>query len=154
MFLLDQPVRRNNRNSTQTISEMIFWWSAATRAKLGFYDTWDSSFSLQMWKRGYKCLVPPQNLISNIGFGPNATHTTDETATIFIKDSEDQSITQDNFDIVLKNDYFKISRRHAIGPLFRVGFEIVLTGIVSLRKKPRTAGSKFLGKLKLMKSDG
>ena len=154
IFLLDSPVRRNNRNTTQTISEMIFWWSAATRAKLGFYDTWDSSFSLQMWKKGYKCLVPPQNLISNIGFGPNATHTTDESATIFIEDSENQSITQNNFDSVLKDDYFKISRRHAIGPLFRVGFEIVLMGIISLRNKMRTAGSKFLGRLKLKKSDG
>ena len=93
-------------------------------------------------------------LISNIGFGPNATHTTDESATIFIEDSENQSITQNNFDSVLKDDYFKISRRHAIGPLFRVGFEIVLMGIISLRNKMRTAGSKFLGRLKLKKSDG
>ena len=111
MFSLDLPARSNNRNATQTISEMIFWWSAATRARLGFYDTWDSCFSLQMWKKGYKCLVPPQNLISNIGFGPSATHTTDENATIFIENFENQSINQNNFDSTLKSNYFRISLR-------------------------------------------
>jgi len=125
MFSLDLPVRRNNRDSKQSISEMIFWWAAATRAKLGFYDTWDSCFSLQMWKRGYMCLVPPRNLISNIGFGPGATHTTDEAATIFIENFENLVVNQDNFDKLLKSSYFKISQEHAIRPLIRVGFEML-----------------------------
>jgi hypothetical protein len=30
-----------------------------------------------IWKNGGLCITPWENLISNIGFGPDATHTTD-----------------------------------------------------------------------------
>lgn len=38
-------------------------------------DTWDFQFSYLLLKNDAKCVVPRLNLISNVGFGPEATHT-------------------------------------------------------------------------------
>jgi hypothetical protein len=38
--------------------------------------TWDYQFIYNFLSRGMTCITPGKNLISNIGYGPNATHTT------------------------------------------------------------------------------
>lgn len=38
-------------------------------------DTWDFQLVYALWKQDMKTIVPTTNLISNIGFGPDATHT-------------------------------------------------------------------------------
>jgi hypothetical protein len=40
----------------------------------GKYDTWDFQFLLNRWRRKGKGIAPNVNLITNIGFGNNATH--------------------------------------------------------------------------------
>ncbi|RZK60373.1 MAG: nucleotide-diphospho-sugar transferase [Pedobacter sp.] len=40
-------------------------------------DAWDYQFMYWMWKNDGLCIVPWRNLISNIGFGDQATHTHD-----------------------------------------------------------------------------
>lgn len=39
-------------------------------------NTWDYQWSFTIIERSGKCIVPTQNLVSNIGFGNDATHTT------------------------------------------------------------------------------
>lgn len=39
------------------------------------FDTWDFQWSFAIWKSNAKCITPNVNLISNIGFGIEATHT-------------------------------------------------------------------------------
>jgi hypothetical protein len=41
----------------------------------GSIDTWDYQWLLACWKQGGLSCLPKSNLISNIGFGPEATHT-------------------------------------------------------------------------------
>ena len=43
-------------------------------------DTWDYQFTYQLLKTGQLCVIPQQNLVSNIGFGPGATHTLDTSS--------------------------------------------------------------------------
>lgn len=38
-------------------------------------DIWDYQWSYAIWKQKGVCITPARNLISNIGFGPEATHT-------------------------------------------------------------------------------
>lgn len=38
-------------------------------------DIWDYQWSYAIWNSKSLCITPNKNLISNIGFGPNATHT-------------------------------------------------------------------------------
>ncbi|MDJ1502648.1 nucleotide-diphospho-sugar transferase [Xanthocytophaga agilis] len=39
-------------------------------------DTWDYQWAYIIWKNNGICITPNQNLVSNIGFSPDATHTT------------------------------------------------------------------------------
>jgi len=39
-------------------------------------DTWDYQWQFSLWKRGLLTVMPQHNLMTNLGFGPDATHTT------------------------------------------------------------------------------
>jgi len=38
-------------------------------------DAWDYQWMYWVWKNNGLCITPWRNMISNIGFGPDATHT-------------------------------------------------------------------------------
>ena len=54
-----------------------FWSIALQEVYDGKIDTWDFQLSYLILKGSGKCIIPQTNLISNIGFGANATHTVD-----------------------------------------------------------------------------
>lgn len=56
-------------------SERRFWFKAFQAVHDGRIDTWDYQWMLASWAQGYVSITPAINLVSNIGFGPNATHT-------------------------------------------------------------------------------
>lgn len=43
------------------------------------FDTWDYIWNFNIWAQKGLCVIPKENLISNIGFSKDATHTTDIT---------------------------------------------------------------------------
>ncbi len=45
----------------------------------GEMDTWDYIWNFSIWAQQGLCLIPKENLVSNIGFGAGASHTTDST---------------------------------------------------------------------------
>lgn len=54
------------------------FWSLVLQGVYDFkIDTWDYQLSYIILKNHGKCIIPKYNLVSNIGFGPNATHTHD-----------------------------------------------------------------------------
>ncbi|MDP5047259.1 MAG: hypothetical protein NWQ39_02555 [Saprospiraceae bacterium] len=55
-----------------------YWKSIFLQTSMGSIDTWDYQWTYAMWKEGGLAIIPKYNLISNIGFGANATHTNDE----------------------------------------------------------------------------
>ena len=46
----------------------------------GDVDTWDYSWTFSMWNAGGISIQPTVNLVTNLGFGPEATHTGDVNA--------------------------------------------------------------------------
>jgi hypothetical protein len=53
------------------------FWSKNFQAVFnGAIDTWDYQWVLSSWSQGRLAVIPQVNLISNIGFGQEATHTT------------------------------------------------------------------------------
>ncbi|SDU77477.1 nucleotide-diphospho-sugar transferase [Pseudomonas sihuiensis] len=52
-----------------------FWKSTFEQLYRKEIDTWDFQFTYLLLKNGGKCIVPKINLISNVGFGADATHT-------------------------------------------------------------------------------
>lgn len=55
--------------------ERRYWARIIDRVARGEIDTWDYSWTASTWYRGGLTATPNANLVSNIGFGPGATHT-------------------------------------------------------------------------------
>jgi hypothetical protein len=55
--------------------EARYWGEIFERVYLAKIDTWDYQWVFANWVNGRLSIVPAVNLISNIGFGQNATHT-------------------------------------------------------------------------------
>jgi hypothetical protein len=59
----------------RTQGERDYWRHSFNAVYDGSLDTWDCSWTFTALINGMLQIVPNVNLISNIGFGPNATHT-------------------------------------------------------------------------------
>lgn len=66
-LIFEKPLRLNVR---------FFLETGRIRALSGLIDAWDVPLAAFMKAKGFKCLIPGTNLVSNIGFDRNATHTT------------------------------------------------------------------------------
>lgn len=53
------------------------WTSIFEDVMNGYIDTWDYQWRLACWLQSGLTVVPQVNLVSNLGFGINATHTTE-----------------------------------------------------------------------------
>lgn len=71
------PQRRNDvltlthNRKLARIQEKLF-----DRVHAGEIDTWDYQVSYMLWSTSRLVVVPRLNLVENVGFGPDATHTT------------------------------------------------------------------------------
>jgi hypothetical protein len=54
-----------------------YWGSVFSHVANGLIDTWDYQWTYTVWKNSGLSILPNLNLITNIGFGSDATHTTD-----------------------------------------------------------------------------
>jgi hypothetical protein len=57
----------------------LYWNIGKERSLLGRVDAWDIPLASEMYKTKYYTLLPPTNLVSNIGFDLHASHTTKDT---------------------------------------------------------------------------
>jgi hypothetical protein len=63
------------RNFWKQKSATSYWSNVFDRTHSGLIDTWDYQWTASIWMRGGLAVTPNVNLVSNIGFGPDATHT-------------------------------------------------------------------------------
>ena len=59
--------------------ERIYWLEGARRAYQGYVDVWDTALVALINSGPFFTLLPPTNLISNIGNDSVATHTGEDT---------------------------------------------------------------------------
>jgi hypothetical protein len=81
--ILDWPAQRNSTllsKSLLTKKAIKYWRQSLDGVYRKAIDTWDYQFTYQLFKKGQLSVVPAKNLISNIGFGPTATHTLDTSS--------------------------------------------------------------------------
>jgi hypothetical protein len=121
-FSLNFPSFINKFSETRPINESIYWWANSTRARLGIVDTWDGILNDRIWRLGLKTLIPSVNLITNYGFGPDATHTKDPYASNLVNLSK-EILAKNTPDQLLAIYYFKIRNRHIISSLLRVSVD-------------------------------
>jgi len=55
--------------------ERAYWKAVFAAVSAGTLDTWDYQWTLSCWAQSLLSVLPEVNLVSNIGFGPAATHT-------------------------------------------------------------------------------
>jgi hypothetical protein len=99
-----------------------FWQVGSTRVWDGYIDTWDLLVAYAMLRNETYCLLPPENLVTNVGNDSYSTHTNDSSFPIrfpakvidvtkieFNEFIESPSLTVNKF---LEQNVFKIRRRH------------------------------------------
>jgi hypothetical protein len=59
----------------ETRAERTFWRQIWDAVQAGQIDTWDYQWAFACLQRGGLAAVPAVNLVTNIGFGPDSTHT-------------------------------------------------------------------------------
>ncbi len=73
--------------------ERNFWNDIFDRQSSGEINTWDYSWTFASWANNGLSVLPKQNLVTNIGFGQNATHTFDESSPMANRLTHPMSIT-------------------------------------------------------------
>ena len=61
-----------------------YWLGLFERTAHGEIDTWDYPWTMSIWGNEGLSVLPQVNLVSNIGFGKQATHTTAESRLAFL----------------------------------------------------------------------
>jgi hypothetical protein len=67
-------------NNTKKGELRVYWKRIFSRMISEPFDTWDYQWHFAIWENNGLSITPNKNLISNIGFGVNATHTFDADA--------------------------------------------------------------------------
>lgn len=110
----------------QGFSRRGFWKVGYRRAMEGFTDAWDTPLAAIMFAEGKECLIPPVNLVTNIGNDEYATHTRKTRWPIGITRQPlpvTHSILKDHFNLRSNNIFyeknvFKIRLRHTWAPIY------------------------------------
>jgi hypothetical protein len=59
--------------------EAGYWTAVLNTLKVEGIDTWDFQVFFSCWRAGANHVMPGRNLVSNLGYGPDATHTAFES---------------------------------------------------------------------------
>jgi len=106
----------------------LFWSVGANRALDGKVDTWDIPLAYEFWSLGKICILPPVNLISNIGDDDSSTHTASDNSAL----RQDIQVLPTDFQYSgvwdykqiklynskLESSIFKIGKRHILLPYY------------------------------------
>ena len=103
----------------ESISESRYWNAGCQRALNGMTDVWDTLFVRQMRRLGLKALLPPENLIRNLGNDRIALHTSENSiwTNYKIGNYQIQNIKpklNSSFEDWARSEYFGISPRHLL----------------------------------------
>lgn len=96
-----------------------YWLDIFDAIEMGKIDTWDFQWFFTLWLNNQLCIVPRKNLVLNIGFGSDATHT-DGDIPAYISDNPPTrlkfplchpklAIRNKELDIAITQNVFKIS---------------------------------------------
>jgi hypothetical protein len=117
-----------------------YWAAGANRVLDGKVDTWDTPLAAEFRLRNWQCVLPPVNLVSNIGDDSMASHTSNGTFGLhreimklprnikFTNRSRYEEIKK--YNTFLEQEIFKIRFKHYFLPFF-----VVLTDRINYRNK-------------------
>ena len=113
-------------NHHYSLSVNGFWFSSALQSRYCFVDSWAMLFTEHFLKSDYLCIIPPCNLVSNLGVDAHAVHTNkmDQFVNFPVQTFENLSNwnlpSRDKIRAVnlnLERNVFRISTRNLLSPL-------------------------------------
>lgn len=128
--------------------EQSFWIAGEHRALRGFTDVWDTILVSQMRERGKFAILPPVNLISNVGNDEYSLHTASDSpwtcrsVSNEIRVSSQDPTLNSALEKWLVKHFFRIRRRH----LFSTKMTLILD--LAFRKSRRRFKRSLLARLK------
>lgn len=133
--LLAPSLAKNNDTSWNTWS---YWKLGKQRALRGHVDAWDLPLAGSMLVLQKLCLLPPKNLVSNLGVDSAATHTNQDEWPLSLTTSALNRIHTSNllvqemspadYDLLLEKNLFKIGK-------FRL-FKLIVATLVDFFREP------------------
>jgi hypothetical protein len=115
--------------------KFLFWSIGANRALSGKVDTWDTPLAFEFQKSKKLCVLPPINLITNIGNDNVATHTFGKDNLLNLKIEKppshlkftDEPNYRDlhQYNLLLEKNIFKIKFRHIFLPYYSLLFDFI-----------------------------
>lgn len=128
-------VKKTRINYSQIMRKNVgYFYAGAVRARRGYVDTWDTPLAYEMLTRGKFCILPPVNLVSNVGSDNHAVHTQESSfpmnhpieKVLDIKFPSTESLIQESKiqNRYLEKNVFKVKMRHTLSPI-KLGFVIL-----------------------------
>lgn len=84
-FWSEWKTTEDYRAKLPSASERKYWEGIFDQVKTNKIDTWDYQLVASIWYNGGLTATPNVNLVSNIGFGEDATHTKDDQSIFYNK---------------------------------------------------------------------
>jgi len=113
----------------------LFWAVGANRALSGKVDTWDTPLAFEFKNRDKLCLLPPVNLISNIGNDEVSTNTRKENSSMHLDinslnysyglQNSPNEISLKKYNKLLEKNIFKIKIKHFLLPYYAFLFDYI-----------------------------
>lgn len=105
-----------------------YWDVGRKRALSGKVDAWDIPLVLPMWEKNKLCVLPPKNLVSNVGADSHSTHTASPDWPL-MQQIKQIRITEKKYtlanisdapllDYLLSSEFYKIKIRHFFLPIY------------------------------------
>ncbi len=82
------------RDTLPSFAAQLHYRNQMNRTYKGKIDTWDYQWMFALWDSNGLCVIPTKNLVRNIGFGPEATHT------LFYDPSYDSPVSSMEFPLI------------------------------------------------------
>lgn len=110
--------------------EFSFFYAGARRSRNGYMDAWDAPLLFGMLLNGYKAILPPRNLINNVGNDDVAVHTSKKSRWVNLEPESIQSQNEvpresNMIDRWLITNYFKIRFRHVLSTRITWFFDLM-----------------------------
>lgn len=120
-------IRDKKTTFFQTLNyRYLYWKIGAKRVLSGKVDTWDTPLAFEFKVQAKFCILPPLNLVSNIGFDEMASHTTSRVngvGTPIQKNNKQITLTSNpdinqvhEYNKKLESDIFRIRFKHLFLP--------------------------------------
>jgi hypothetical protein len=112
------------------VIEHNYWAVGGRRVLEGQVDTWDTALAGEFQINRKICIIPPHNLVANLGNDDVAAHTSIDTSTVFVMAYEFSdnlalraaldSKEEKNYDAELRDKIFQVRARHYFLPVIYI----------------------------------